>query len=118
MATTAIPVQTLSTGYSTTGDLITFTAADVANGNHSDWPNASSELVLVARNVHAVTAYTVSITSVADATTGRTGNVTALSIAAGAQVHFPLSMLGWKNTSSQVVYSGSNASIQFAPLAT
>lgn len=119
MATTAIAPATLSTGFSTTGDAITWTAADVGNGNHFAWPSGGGKVILLARNVHAVTAYTVSITSIADPNTGRTGHVAAQSIAAGAVRSFPLNVVGWNNTTTgQVAYSANNASIEFAVLVT
>lgn len=117
MATTSIATQTLSSGYSTTGDSITWTAADVANGNHFTWSGAGKVIVL-ARNVHATTTYTVTITSVAHSVTGRTGSVSAVNVAAGAQTAFPLVSDGWKNSSDQVALSANNANIQFAILIT
>jgi len=117
MPTTAIAVQTLSSGFSQTGDSISFTAADSVNGNHAVWPSTSKLLYLVARNVHATTAYTVSATSVAYGSTGRTGDISAVSLAAGTQKIFPLAASGWKNTSDQVAFSANNNNIQFAILA-
>lgn len=117
MPTTAITAQTLSDGYSTTGDAITWTAADVANGNHFAWSGAG-KVVLLARNVHATTTYTVTITSVAHSVSGRTGDVSAVNVTAGSQKAFPLVSDGWKNSSDQVAFSANNASIEFAILIT
>lgn len=111
MPTTDIPGSTTPGGYSQTGETLAFTAADVANGNHID---SASEIFLAVRNVHASTSYTVTITSVGDGLTGRTGDVSAVSIAAGDQKIFKLQSDGWSDANDQYLVSGSNASIEFA----
>lgn len=118
MPTTAVTADTTPGPYSTTGTTITWTAADVANGNHVAVPTTGTKWILLARNVHAATTYTVTITSVALAAdtigAGRTGDVAAVNIAAGAQKLFQLTSAGWKNSSDQIAFSGNNANIQFA----
>ena len=111
MPTTALTATTTPSGYSETGQAITFTAADVANGNHID---SADNIFVVARNVHVSTAYTVTITSQPDSTTGRTGDVDAVSVAAGTATLFQLQSDGWSDSNSQYLINANNTSIEFA----
>lgn len=115
MPTTAITVQALSTGHSTTGDDITWSAADAVNGNHFVWPS-TGKLIVLARNVHASTTYTVTVTSVALSFSSRTGSISAVNVTAGNQKAIPLKMDGWKNSSGNCELSANNTNIQFAVL--
>ena len=112
MPTTAIAVQDIVGGYSTTGAAVTMTAADVANGNHFV---AAGTTLVIAQNTNTTTPYTVTIVSEPDATTGRSGDVSAQSLAASEIRHFNISIPGWADTadSNKVLISASNAAIKF-----
>lgn len=115
MPTTAITAQAAPSAWATAAQAITWTAADVANGNHIAIPsNGSTKWILLARNVHAVTTYTVTVTSTADSLFGRTGDCGPTNITAGNQVFIQLTSDGWKNASDQIAFSANNASVQFA----
>lgn len=116
MPTTAITVQSAPSSWATSATAITWTAADAANGNHIVYPTSGMKLILLARNVHAANTYTVAVTSVADPTYGRTGDVAATNIAAGAQKIIQLTAAGWKNSSDQIAFAGNNASVEFAAI--
>lgn len=89
----------------------TFTAADVSNGN--SYVATGKEMVIVL-NSHASSAYTFTVTSVAD-DLGRTGDITTYSLAAGEYaVVGPVPVRGWRQPSSgKVLIAGSNAAIKF-----
>jgi hypothetical protein len=114
MATIAITVQVLKGNYTipTANQLdLTFTAADVALGNH--YAATGKEFVIV-QNSDPTNAYTFTLTSQPD-TYGRTGDVTAYSLAAGEiGMYGPIPIDGWRNAAGQVLISGSNAAIKFA----
>ncbi len=107
MARTAL-VKTPAPGYwSTTGSALTKAAGDVANGNYFE---ISGECLLIAWN-NSATPYTITITSVADPTFGRTGNVQAQSLAADEIRVFRLVPMGWAQSNGQVYVDVSNAAI-------
>jgi hypothetical protein len=113
MATTAVTLSTIPDNfiYSTTGLEVTFTAADVANGNHV---NSTKPVAILANNTGG-SAYTVTITSVASSTNGRTGDVSAQSLAAGEIRLFWLTSDGWLDSSSSTyLISANNAAVEFA----
>ena len=109
MATAPVTETTTPTRYSQTGAAVTMTAADVANGNHID----SSRNVMVIANNTGASPYTVTITSVADNVTGRTGDVAAQSLAADEIRIFLLTASGWSDASDQYLVSASNAAVKF-----
>lgn len=89
---------------------ITMTAADASNGNR--FLGTGRELVIV-RNSGAG-ARTFTLTSVASATSKRTGDITTYSLAAGdVAVFWVGSLEGWRNTDGYVYLSGSHAEILF-----
>jgi hypothetical protein len=99
--------------YATDGVLITFTAWDSTNGNRFQ---CTGRELLIARNVSTDTARTVTITSQPD-DQGRTGNITADSLAFGTMHVYPLFPLsGWADTSGYIAVDGSAVDIQFAVL--
>jgi hypothetical protein len=110
MATTALSGTTNPDPayYSTTGTELTMTAADVANGNHIV---AAFNIILVAHNTGG-SAYTVTITSAADANTGRTGDVSAQSLAADEIRYFWLTPDGWNDANGQYLVSANNAAVE------
>ena len=99
-------------GYPAAGVTLTWTAADVANLN--DFPFTGRELVLI-RNSHAVTGYTFTITSAADAM-GRTKTITDEAIAAGVtRCIGPMrAKTGWLQTAGKFHLAANNASVLFA----
>jgi len=110
MPTTAIAVQSMPSPWSQTGTALTMTAADVANGNHFVLTNTT---IVTAQNTGG-SAYTVTIDSIADAKYGRSGSVTAQSLAAGEIRSFRIVADGWANTSTgYVTLSASNAAVKF-----
>lgn len=114
MATTAITETPVPSppGFSTTGEPLTWTPADTVNKNHISTTNT---VTVLARNVDASVTYTVTITSAADVNTGRTGDVSAVDIVAGAQTLFQLQSNGWLDKASQTyLIEGNNANIEFA----
>lgn len=75
--------------------------------------------LILCQNSHAVTAYTVTISSTADAQ-GRTGDITTYSLAAGEIAVFGCGLTlspGWRNTSTGVItITTSNASVKVSIL--
>lgn len=110
MAETSISLQTGPTEYSQTGLAVTMTAADVGNGNVFTF--AGSRVLIIAQNTGG-SSYTVTITSQADPVTGRTGHVSAQSLAAGEIRVFRIPSTGWADTSSKVYISASNTAVKF-----
>lgn len=112
MATTVLAKTTMPGPYDTDGVAITWQAGDDVDGNH--FLSTGKEILLV-RNDDAG-AQTVTVTSTADPQ-GRTGDITADSIAAGAYAvyqEFPVS--GWRNSDGEVVVTPSDANLFFAVL--
>ncbi len=90
---------------------LTWQAADAVNGNQ--FSLGQGKYIIHARNVHATTPYTITLTSIADERK-RTGDITTYSIAAGKQVAFLLDQqVGWAQTDGMFYLTGSNASIEF-----
>lgn len=93
---------------------ITFTAADVANGNAATITN--SKTFLLALNTD-VSAHNVTINSAPDSL-NRLGDISAYSVAAGKVSCFgPFPTAGWNN-SDGLEFSADNAGIHFAVLNT
>lgn len=111
MARTPI-TKTLATGsYPTDGLALTLEAADTTDQN--DFLMTGEEL-LIAYNSGG-SAYTVTITSVANAK-GRTGTITADSIAAAAShIYGPFKkMPGWAQTGNKLHFEANNVAVKFA----
>ena len=93
---------------------LTWQAADAGNGNQ--FSLGQGKYLILARNVHATTPYTITFTSVADERK-RTGDITTYSIAATKQAAFLLDQqVGWAQTDGMFYLTGSNASIEFCIL--
>lgn len=112
MAPTTLTKTTPRGSYGSYGaDLadLTMAAADVANGNQFV---ASGKDLVIAHNTGG-SAYTVTVTSVADPY-GRTGNISAYSIGAGEYAIFgPFELAGWQQTDGKILISASNAAVKF-----
>lgn len=106
---TALTLTTAPGFYSTTGVAMTMTAADTGSGN--EFP-ASGKMLILAHNTGG-SAYTVTITSSADAATGRTGSVSAQSLAAGEIRAFIIKPNGWKDANGKIQLSASNTAVKF-----
>lgn len=79
-----------------TADL-TWTAGDASNGNYVALTSGKTRLLV--KNVHATTAFTMTIRSVADER-GRTGDITSYSVAALVTSSFgPFLTTGWNQSS-------------------
>jgi hypothetical protein len=111
MPRTTITPHTVPTGKDAyTAGTVTETAADTANLNQT--PLTGKEM-LVVRNSAGVSG-TVTITSVADPTHGRTGDVAAVSVPAGAVRRFgPFPLEGWRQTDNMLYFQGSAATMLF-----
>lgn len=94
----------------TAGVAVTMTAADTVNKEQFA---LTGREVLIIHNTGA-SAYTYTITSVADPTYSRTGHITAQSIAAGA-IHTigPLGLDGWRQTDGYLYLEASNAAVKY-----
>lgn len=89
---------------------LTMAAANVSDKNQFV---ASGNDLVVAHNTGG-SAYTVTITSVADPVTGRTGDVTTYSVGAGEYAVFgPFSQRGWSQSTGYIYLEASNAAILF-----
>ncbi len=111
MARVIHTAQTLNGNFATTGKNITWTAATPADDERT---LALGTVLILARNVGA-SSRTVTITSVAYF--GRTGDVAAHSIAAGAQAAFgPFQSQGWAQSDGYIYFEGSHAEVEFAVL--
>lgn len=93
---------------------LTWQAADASNSNQ--FALGQGKYIILARNVHATTPYTITLTSVADERK-RTGDITTYSIAAGKQIAFLLDQqAGWVQSDGNFYLTGSNASVEFCIL--
>lgn len=118
MARTNITVQSpgaLLAGSPSAGALtLTWTAADTSNNNMAD---LTGKEIILAWNTHASSAYTVTVTSVADRN-GRTGDITTYSLAAGEIALIgPVPTEGFQQTGTdkgKIYLAASNASVKFA----
>lgn len=111
--TTALGAYSASYATANAADL-TMTAADVSNKNQ--FVCSSSDLV-VAHNGGG-SAYTVTITSVADPHYARTGDIATYSIGAGEYAVFgPFQRPGWVQTDGYIYLEASNAAVLFGVVA-
>lgn len=86
-------------------------AADASNLNQ--FPMGTGKYLILARNVHASTSYTVTLTSAPDERK-RTGDITTYALAAGKQLAFLVDQqAGWIQSDGQFYLTGENSSIQF-----
>lgn len=97
-----------TTGWPTDGVTATVTAADATNKEQFA---LTGKEIIIARNSGAG-ARTVTITSVA--VNGRTGHITADSIAAGAtHVYGPFNPNGWKQTDGMIYFEAEHAEVLY-----
>lgn len=109
--TTLTKTTCTTNGWPTAGVTATVTAADASNLNQCTF---TGKEVIIARNSGAG-ARTVTITSVTYL--GRTGHITAESIAAGAtKVFGPFAIDGWKQTDGYLYFQGEHAEVLFTVL--
>lgn len=91
----------------------TFTAIDTSNGNQT---LNNGQLMLIFYNSHASTAYTFTVSTVAD-DLGRTGDITTYSLAAGEYaVVGPIPTKGYTQSNGYIYYTASNAAIKVLPV--
>lgn len=110
MPRTSLPVLQSGGAFDSDGSDLTFTAADVVNGNQ--FAPTGREIV-IARNTGG-SGYLVTLVSVADPVTGRVGNVTK-TVAAGAFAFFEVNNLqGWQQADGNVYLDAANAAVTFA----
>lgn len=108
MATTL--TKTVAPGkWSQSGIAVTMAAGDVGSGN--DFPQ-DRDLLLVAHNTSGATPYYVTITSQADPTYGRTGDVNQQDLAAGEIRVFRLTGPGWADGNGNINVQVENAAIE------
>lgn len=90
---------------------LTWTAADATNKNQISF---NGPKLILAKNSHASTAYTVTLTSKTD-NRNRTGDVTAYQLEAGDVMAFRIDNAeGWQQSDGYVYLEANNASVQFA----
>lgn len=97
---------------------LALTAADTGDGNMT--PIVRRRTCLLAINTHASTAYTVTVTSVADVN-GRTGDLGPYTMQAGEIARWgPFDTAGWAQVTGDDVgalyFAANNAAIKFAVL--
>ena len=114
MARVAIAAQALPTDTNYAGASLTWAEDNTAASGGNSTPSTGKELLLV-RNTSGSTAYTVTVTSVADSL-GRTRDM-SLSVAADAYAMFgPFRQTGWKQTDGNIYFASTNNDIEFAVL--
>ncbi len=92
---------------------VTWTAADVANGNAF---HVTGDQVLLARNTDGAAPHNVTVTSVPDGL-GRTKDIGPDSIPAnGTRVYPRFGLIGWRQADGMVYVSADAATIEFAVL--
>jgi len=106
---TILTKSTAPGGYAAAGVAVTMTAADVSVQNRFV---ATGKELVVAHNTDSG-AHTVTITSSTDPR-GRSGTISAESIAAGAiRVYGPFPLLGWVQTTGYVHLEANSALVKF-----
>ena len=87
-----------------------WTAADVANKNST---TSTGREMLVINNTGGGSAYTVTVTSLAD-DLGRTGDITTYSVGNGLySILGPFPTRGWKQADGKLYFEASNAAVKF-----
>ncbi len=114
MPRTALTKTAAPGSYPTAMVALTLNVVDASN--HNDFPFTGDELVLVI-NTHATVAKTVSILSSAD-TEGRTGDITAESLAANIMhMYGPfVDKTGWRQTANKFNIDGQTTDVKIAVL--
>lgn len=93
---------------------VTLTAASVAN---KEQVVHTGKEVILAYNSDPTNPYTVTISSIADAALGRTGDIATYSLAAGELGAFgPFPADGWRQADGYLYFEASNAAIKFGVL--
>lgn len=109
MARQTLTKSTAPGSYATAGVAVTMTAADTVN--KEQFVSTGKELV-IAHNTGG-SPYTVTITSVADEY-GRSGDITAYSVAAGAIAAFgPFPVHGWRQSNDNIYLEANNTAVKF-----
>lgn len=108
MAETLLTATTAPGKFSQTGTVLTMNAGDVGNGNYAA---GATDILVVVHNTDAGS-QTITITSSAHPMTGRTGDVSAQSLAAGEYRVFRLGNLGWANSNRQIIFAASSANVK------
>lgn len=110
MARTTITKTTAPGSYASAGVALVLTAADVANMNQVA---AQGNDLVIAQNTDA-SGHTVTITSAPDPF-GRSGNIAAEAIAAGAiRIYGPFKLDGWIQTDGFLYFQADNALVKLA----
>lgn len=110
MARTDLPIEPAPGAAPLTAEVLTWTAADVTNGNQFAF--TGRELLLV-RNVGAAT-YTVTFQAIAVAGRQDPQHNTAINVTAGAYVLFgDFDLKGWRQTDGKLYVSANNAAVEF-----
>lgn len=90
---------------------LTWQAADTSNLNQ--FLLGQGKYIILARNTHATTSFTLTLTSAPD-DFKRSGDITTYSIAAGKQIAFLVDkQAGWVQSDGMFYLAGSGASIEF-----
>ena len=112
MARTTLAATDVPGKFATDGVAVTWAAADAANGNQFV---CTGREVLLARNTDA-SAHTVTVTSTADSA-GRTGDITADSIAADAMhVYQEFPTVGWMQSNGYIYVDCDDVTVELAVL--
>jgi len=112
MARQTHTAATVQGRYPVTATRLSFLKANVAD---KEDVVLTGQEVLFVWNTSGATAYTVTVTSVADQPQGRTGTITAESIPLGVRRIFgPFGLDGWRQTDGKLYWEGSNAALRFA----
>ena len=113
MARTTLTKTTAPGSYASAGTALTMTAADTTDKNQ--FVAAGNDLV-IAHNTGAASA-TVTITSTSDPY-GRSGDISAYSIAAGAYAILgPFKILGWQQSDGKIYLEASSTDVKFGVVA-
>ena len=111
MARTTLTKTNAPGHYATSGQTLTFTAADVTNGNQF---KATGKELLIARNTDDATAYSVTVSSAPDPY-GRTGDISQHSIPPlETHIFGPFPVLGWQQSDGYIYVDAENAAIELA----
>ncbi len=106
-----VAVTTAPGAYKGTSTAVTLTAADTTN---KEMFTLTGQELLIIQNTGG-SAATWTATSVPDPNFGRTGNIAAESIAAGAvRVFGPIKMEGWRQSDGKFYMEASAATVKFA----
>ncbi len=111
MTRTLLTPVSLPGGYALVPATLPFVSGDVANGNA--FAHTGQE-ILIAQNTD-VAAKTITVTSKADPTYGRTGHISAYSIPAGEfRVFQKFPIKGWRQTDNRIYVDVSHANVKLA----